>query len=263
MDPEDKFYLEFYFRHLLFEDPLAYVIYGDKPMAFSGFWNPTISSRDSLMPTCSQKSIILRKGYELHKKHHLLFQSKNLIFIFRETNNYTEIALVNRRNFLKAVTSSIGDFQKVLGSDISGESILDQFIKEREILAKPLKENHALLGILLGYGKKNSSTFHRKIEIIKSQKKFHLHAGKGTLIPSPEFDSLDEELASLNQHLLPMQEPHQEFSLVDLPAFMVDPYDLETQELKKKFIEQRKNIINIYRQGDFLKMTLKHLQNDS
>ena len=255
---EDRFHLEFYFRHLLFEDPLAYVIYGDKPMAFSGFWNPKISSGDSLMPSCSSRSIMLRKGYELHKKYQRLFQSKNLIFVFRESDDFTEIALVNRRNFLKTVAGAIEDFQKVLGVETSGEDILNQFIKEREILAKPLRENHALLGILLGYGKKNSATFHRKIEIMKSQKEFHLQAEKKALTPSIGFDSLDEELTSLNKRLLALQDPYQELSLVELPTFMVDPYDLETQEVRLKFVKQRKNIIDIYRQGNFLEITLNH-----
>src|ERR1700733_5076738 len=69
IDPEDRFYLDFYFRSLLFEDPLAYVLCGDKPMGLSGFWNPTNSSDSPLEPGCSQKSIIMKRGYELHKKY--------------------------------------------------------------------------------------------------------------------------------------------------------------------------------------------------
>lgn len=259
IEPEDRFYLDFYFRSLLFEDPLAYVIYGDKPMGFSGFYNPLISSDNPLEHGCSQKNLILKRGYELHKKYQPLFQSKNFIFVFRETDDYTEIALVNRRNFIKAVERSSEDFQRVLGVEVSGESILDQFIREKEILVKPLKENHALLGILLGYGKKNSSTFHRKIEIMKSQRKFHLSDKKDHLTPSPGFNSVNEELDSLNKRLLPMPESYQEFFLMDLPAFMVDPNDLETHEIREKFIKQRKEIIDIYRRGNFLETTLEHL----
>jgi hypothetical protein len=259
IDPEDRFCLDFYFRSLLFEDSLAYVLYGDKPMGFSGFYNPTITSDSPLEPGCPQKSLILKRGYELHKKYQSLFQQKNFIFVFRETDDYTEIALVNRRNFLRAVARSSEDFQKVLGAEVTGESILDQFIQEKEILGKPLRENHALLGILLGYGKKNSSTFHRKIEIMKSQREFHLIDKKDHLTPSPGFNSLNEELDSLDKRLLPMRAAYQEFSLMDLPAFMVDPYDLETQKVKGKFIKQRKKIIDIYRRGNFLEITLEHL----
>ena len=151
------------------------------------------------------------------------------------------------------------DFQRALGAAVSGESILDQFIREKEILGKPLKENHALLGILLGYGKKNSSTFHRKIEIMKSQREFHLCDKKNHITPSPGFDSVYEELDSLEKRLLPMSEPYQEFSLMDLPAFMVDPYDLETHKIKEKFIKQRKRIMDIYQRGNFLETTLEHL----
>lgn len=259
MGPEDRFYLEYYFRHLLFEDPLAYVIFGDKPMAYSGFWNPRVSSEEDLMPSCSQKSILLKKGYELHKKYRGLFQSKNLIFVFRETEDYTEVALVNRRNFIKAVKDSVADFQKTLGPNVSGQAILDQFIQEGEILVKPLKENHALLGILLGYGQKNSSAFQRKVEILRSQRQFRLHPERAGLTPSPGFDSIDDEFVFLDSHLLPMDEPYSEFSLIDLPAFMVDPYDSETAEIKNKFIRQRKRIIDVYRQGHFLETTLNYL----
>jgi hypothetical protein len=102
------------------------------------------------------------------------------------------------------------------------------------------------------------------MEIMKSQNEFHLHSRKDSLIPSPGFGSLGEELASLNEHLLPLQESYQEFSIVDLPVFMVDPYDAETHQIKNKFAEQRKNIINVYREGNFLEVTFKHLTaNDS
>lgn len=259
INPEDRFYLDFYFRSLLFEDPLAYVIYGDKPMGFSGFYKPMISSDYPLQQGCSQRNLILKRGYELHKKYQPLFQSKNFIFVFRETDDYNEIALVNRRNFIKTVARSSEDFQRVLGAEVSGESILDQFIREKEILVKPLRGNHALLGILLGYGRKNSSTFHRKIEIMKSQREFHLLHKKGYLTPSPGFNSVNEELDSLSKRLLPMCEPYQEFSLIDLPAFMVDPNDSETHEIREKFIKQRKKIIDIYRGGNFLETTLEHL----
>ncbi len=256
---EDRVYLEFYFRYLLFDDPLAYVIFGDKPMALSGFWNPTPSG-NCLTPNISHNSVILRKGYELHKKYQHLLPSKNFIFVFRESDDYTEIALVNRKNFLKTTANSIEEFQKILGKKISGATILDRFVIEKEIFEKPLKENHALLGLLLGYGKKNSFRFQRKMEILKSTNAFHLHhKQEKCLRPSIGFDSLDEELAFLNQRLKPLEDPCQEFTLVNLPSFMVDSRDIETQGIKKKFIEQRRKITNIYRHGDFLEITLNYL----
>ena len=163
---------------------MAYVIYGDEPIGISGFWNPTVASDRPLMSGCSSKSSILKRGYKLHRKYQPLLQSKNLIFLFQETGDYVEVTLVNRRNFLKAVAESPEDFQRVLGAEVSGESILAQFIQEEEILAKPLKENHALLGILLGYGKKDASTFHRKMEIVKSRGNF-IFMIKETPCPPP------------------------------------------------------------------------------
>jgi hypothetical protein len=215
-------------------------------MGISGFWNPPSFSDRPLEPGCPQKSLIMKKGYELHKKYQPLFQSKNFIFVFQETDDYTEIALVNRKHFIKAVARATEEFQGILGVEVSGESILDQFIQEKEILGKPLQQNHALLGILLGYGKKNSSNFQRKLEILKSQREFHLCDKNGQIVPSSGFNSLDEELDSLDKRLVPLWEPQLEFSLIDLPAFMVDPNDLETHRIRKKYVKQRKKIILAY-----------------
>src|SRR5579862_783402 len=132
IDPEDRFYLDFYFRHLMLQDPLSYVLFGDKPMGLSAFSNPSSFSINQVLSDNFNKSLLLRKGFELHKKYLHLFSSKNFLFIFKETDNYIEIALVNRKNFLKVTKTAAKDFQAVLGNEFSGEKILEEFIKEKE-----------------------------------------------------------------------------------------------------------------------------------
>jgi hypothetical protein len=259
IDPEDRFYLDFYFRHLMLQDPLSYVLFGDKPMGLSAFSNPSSFSINQVLSDNFNKSLLLKKGFELHKKYLHLFSSKNFLFIFKETDNYIEIALVNRKNFLKVTKTAIKDFQAVLGNEFSGEKILEEFIKEREILEKPLRENHALLGLLLGYGKKNSFAFQRKIEVLKEMRTLHLYKIINSKVPSNGFNSLNAELASLDKKLLPFYEKDQQFSLITLPSFMADRQDRETQALTKKYIQQRKNITKAYQHGNFLEITFKKL----
>ena len=70
---------------------------------------------------------------------------------------------------------------------------------------------------------------------------------------------MSEELDSLNERLLPMRAPYQAFSLMDLPVFMADPHDLEARQVREKFINERKKIIDVYQHGNFLETTLERL----
>jgi len=46
------------------------------------------------------------------------------------------------------------------------------------------------------------------------------------------------------------------YKFLYLPAFMADPNSIETRELKKKYLEQRRFIQEVYSHGHFLEITL-------
>jgi hypothetical protein len=172
--------------------------------------------------------------------------------------------MINKRAFLKTIEENIDDFKKVLGVDITPQKILDNCLKANDIFKDVLESHHGLYGILLGYGRHNAQLFNRLAEIegTRSRDKFSLT--KKTLSPSEGFSTIDEEYHYLKEKLLPFDEfLGDNFNplFMLLPAFMADHTHPETQRLKTEYRQQYKNIIERYKKGDFLEVTLNQFVN--
>src|SRR5207248_214704 len=103
---------------------------------------------------------------ELWNKYLPSFNIKNFMFKSERTEDSNVIFLVNKNNFIKVVNEHIIEFRKILGENITAENLFLQIIDNRNSIWQILKEDHCLLGILFGYGYKNSQMFKRREEIV-------------------------------------------------------------------------------------------------
>ncbi len=255
--PKDElFFLDFFLRYLFLEEGFAYVLFGTKPMGISGYFDLENSKSIFVSQSILPWNVKIKKGAEIFRKYQHLFLFRNCEMLFSAQDGGTDIIFINKKNFLKTFRKNQLDFRKILGSNISGQILLDQIIKQNGILTDYLKKNEQLLGILLGYGNHNAWMYERREEIKRSIHHFTLSIVK--LTPSKGFATIEEELQMLNSKLQPFFEKnHSMISFFEQPIFMVDNETLETKKLKKKYNKQHKRIEQIYgKDGDFLKTTL-------
>ena len=248
---EEKWFLDYFFRTLLLKDSGAFVLNGTKPAGCSDFLGPqyhqyTIHWRGY------NKSTLFRKGYETWKKYEHLFPSTSFCFSYYEDtdDDLIDVTLINKSLFLKAISDNIEDFKAVLGSDITPEILLEKIISKQAPLEKVLNHHPCLIGIVLGFGKHNSSLFYRRSLL---EKEFNLK--KQDLIEQ-EVDKLKEK-----QQFSDCKSDILLFS--SLPRFAFDPTHPETQELHNKYTQQRKKFTNLHQHGTFLEVTLKNLVSEN
>jgi hypothetical protein len=259
---EDRYFLDFFFRHLLLKDPFAYVFMGDKPMAISGYFE--LGAHFDL--SCQQLSTtnsLFRKGCEVFRKYQHLFAFNKVVFFFnfQEEMDYTEIICINKENVSNILDSHEHLFSNVLNGKFNSEKLIEQLKQQKGDIDKVLKNNDELLGILLGYGKNNASLYHRREEIKKCIHSFKIPNKMRNAIPSSGSFTIEDELVSIQNTLKQFENENLSNCIfMDLPHFMADYNSSETLELKKKYRHQRKKITKAYRKGAFLEVTLRKME---
>ena len=106
------------------------------------------------------------KGWQAFNKHAHLFSHSNFIFnscITECSDNYKfiELRLINKTALNKCVTENIAAFQELLGESFEVDDFISSLEKNINLL-ELIKDNHKLLGILLGYGNESACIFHEK-----------------------------------------------------------------------------------------------------
>jgi len=253
---EERDSLEWLLRH--FHQDSSYVLFGTKPMAFAFLKREEVFRAQApgvyeVMDSITQYHIhnfVGLKGWEAWEKYKHLFASSNFVLLQNSEPNLNTLYLINKREFLKTVEEEIDLFKKVLGSHITPQKVLDQCLTSKDVFEIALKGNHALLGVLLGFGRHNAELFARRNEIMH----------KKALMPSSGFATLEEEYAYLDAKLQSFTEEESEEwnSLgLTLPCFAADLDHPETQKLKMKYRKQFKEIVQKYKGADFLEVTLR------
>jgi hypothetical protein len=236
--PEERTILEKFFRKLLFSQGFAYTLFADKPISVDDF---DFEESRELFHVSS-------KGYHLWKKYAHRFPSKNYIFLFYENKNECEITLINKPAFRRIAQEHRNKFAELFGSDFQTDSILQLIIEKQSLWNTPMKDRDDLIGILLGYGKKNAELFHKRNEILRRS------------TPSQGYASVEEELDDVNTSLHAFSDEGR-FSLcfMPLPGFAANSKDPETILLKQKYKKLRRRITQHCAQGNILDITLEHL----
>lgn len=235
----------FFFRQLLLRDSAAYVLNGSKPAGESSFlgvkyYRTTIHWRGFY------RSTLFRKGCEVWKKYEYLFPSKNYCFCYDvdEEDDCITVFLINKRNFADIVIKNIEEFKKVLGQKITPETFIDMIVSKKQSFFKILN-NHQLFGIIFGYGKHNAELFHRR------------HRLENNCIRKLEL--IKKEIKMINEKLQFSDNEKIYLRFLSLPSFVCDATHHETQELQLRYTQQRKEFTNLYKNGNFLEITLKKL----
>lgn len=263
---KDRKSLNEFFFSVMYTDHGSYTLFGDKPVAFSGYWvSPRMSLRGSEL-----SEIFFFRNWQIWKKYENRLKILKYIFIeepcLLNRKNKVDIFFINKKAFIKMVDEHIEFFKKFLGPDITGRSLLEE-VERKKNLTSVIKKNQMLLGILLGYGVHNSYLFYRRDKILPFVE--YRHRGpRQKIMPSlpikapahsEKFPSLEEECKYLWSHLHFFGEKN--FSLLFMQSlhFVAELDHPETKALKKKYNDLRGKISAIYAPGDFLEITLTEL----
>jgi len=287
LSDEEKEALELFFYYA-FQEGSAYVLFGDKPMSIcyfpkvkilhEGKINSIYEIAGSISITYHPTQRKIKKGWELLEKYHHLLQSSNFLIKkevhFLSKNGVDFALIINKNNFLKAISCNIEDFQNVLGESITPEIIYEKCVKREFLLRDVLKGHEGLIGILLGYGRGNSWKYYIRNQLKKEIKESNL-AEIDLKNKKEEFKKLNDQLKSFAEtdfSYLKKSEILPDFSRgyvyvykdffpnsLELPAFVCDYNDLETIHLKQHYELNKKNIIHNFRNKDFLQIIIKKL----
>lgn len=278
LSEKDKNQLDFFFKSS-FDDTFAYVLFGNKPLALSGYSTFTLREKNKIKPfykllyslyeayhPTTQK---MKKGMETIKKH----SSSLSNFIIKEEVNpwneeYIFILLINRDSFIRKFNEHSNDFKKVLGENVSAKNLLNRCIKGENLLKDVLKSHNGLIGTLLGYGRNNAWQYHRRYKLLKKIDNSSITTKEKEEFDKINFDSFeDTEFIEKFENFTkktPFSSNHEKYLdqlpfLMKLPEFMSDFNDPETKKLIHIYSQNRKDIIKLYDNQDFLKVTIERL----
>lgn len=239
--PRERFYLSYFFKELVFDDGLGYILFGDKPICISGY---LVNSSSLIKPP---NTLNFKKGYALWKKHEAYFSHPNFIFIdeplesrglqeFEQKTGdkleFRTINIINKKEFINIINQNKDIFDRELGYDIDPELLLQE-ISSKKIFFPLINNHEGLLGILLGYGVESSMEFYRN-----EKENLNFYNETNPLKPISDIS----------------------FGNIQSIQFVGNPESQEVQEILTKNRVQRKNVFNIYSKGDFLEITLNKLK---
>ena len=251
---EDRMILEDFFRVLILKEGGAYVLFGDKPMAFTAYLH---SPQPNLCTTRTWQSYIenqkIKKGWEVWKKYRGQFPSRRFILDCRTFDERrSEICLIDAGKLQHIVKDNLADFQSVLGRELTPLTLLKEYQQEESPFFGLVKGHHALLGICLGFGKMNSWLFHEHAEGMgEDPNKVQPVSLKmaSMRVPSPKTYPLTSVFRESNHRKC--------FKFLYLPLFAADLNSPETVQLQKRYLCQQQKIHEAYAHENFLEVTLK------
>ncbi|MDP1608733.1 MAG: hypothetical protein Q8L98_05420 [Chlamydiales bacterium] len=270
MPKADKDALNYFFQELIQNDCFGYVLLGEKPLAlstisltvnpFACLWEslpdkeyvPLLHERFLvyLQEVFSPSRIKLKKGYEIWRKYEKPFKSQKFSFLYEisETavHKNVHIYLVNKKNFIKTANENKKDFEFVLNKKISECDLLRE--AKKRPLFEILQRHHGLFGILLGYGRNNALSF-QKMSLLSSEEQVSRFCEKIGF-----YNFWTEEETKEFCHRM-----HASADWIPLPNFRAISTSKETQLLRRSYLKSREDILNCYRDRDFLKTTLELL----
>lgn len=254
---DDQLILEDFFHDLITQSLFGYVLFGNKPLSEAGCINPL--SDFYFQFRLDHENLKFHKGITCWKKYCHLFSSEDYLFNFfgdAEKDRSITIALINKKEYLKVVKKNLSKFQSVFGPNMTAEKLLTKFATEQNFF-----ENHfdcEMLGILFGYGEFNSYLFQRRADIDPDPyccSRFILK--KQPKIPRQGYATLEEEFADLNIQLQSLEDDILfDQGYMDLPRFKAVDSE-ETTRIKNDFIQTRKKMIKIFKDGEFFKKSMQ------
>jgi hypothetical protein len=264
MPRKDQKSLACLFRKMVALDCGGYTLFGSKPMHMCCYIIPFSTKRwDVFLNSLSPRNLRIYWGWKtwlkyqhlFEKSEFLLWAEENPFWIrwFQAPNPAISILLIHKQKLQDTINTHIIDFQTVLDRNpICCEQLLLE-AKGKPFLKEVLKDHDGLIGTLFGYGRDNAWLFEER------------NQGKEVpLVPIWDeeiYDFLGNRPISMWLWLGICSEDLSE--VLGYPTFLANPNSLETQELKKKFLNTRGRIIDYYKDKDFLETTLSILLDGS
>jgi len=281
---EEKLFFSHVLREAFYTSPVGYTLFGDKPLSVI-----IVASK----PTLSSGYYFINLAFPLAQKYENLLQASNFAILIEEEERDSFLYLINKKAFHDTVQQNIEIFRKILGQNITSETLLNSILRKTCTLDVTLKNSSALFGILFGFGVKNALCYDRRDEIDQARIKQGFPPWRDTnsldgmndkevvrsnmerqffitrlnqknlldkVTPSSGFRTLQDELLDLNKKLTFPEgraEPPGILASVMLPQFCGDPDSEETKELLKKYRIQRKLLNKIVRQEHFLESVVE------
>jgi hypothetical protein len=247
--------LKLLFHYLFSATEFGFTLLGNKPMSlcFPPVRSIHISTRDHLLKIHKNEDIDLYNALITFSK--LKFKD-NYTFI-TEKNKYgspCSLFFINKEKFFRVFNENIDLFKRVYGQKISPESFIT-FLQTKDNFIVELFEQHALLGILLGYGRHNAELFERRHPLFGRRKIPY------TIYPKPTspFLNLEEELCFFKKKLQLVQPNRFGFLKISKVNFAADPASLETEKLCDHYALIHRELMHLFSYDNWFEILLEKL----
>lgn len=265
---EEYFVLDFFFRCLIQEDSIGYVLLGGKPMSFYSWLKPKIIINSSQIPPLDRidlffegldnRDAIFHKGLEVWKKYEHRFCGENIFFdVFEQDQElcFMQVSVFNKRLMLPLLDCHWHKFKNLDRSIKNKKSLFNMLLYDKKLKERFYSRND-LLGACLGYGEKNAELFQKMEELLTSMGKLDFILEKPS---SDRLRNLEEELSVLQTSLsgkihVPVS---RKFCFNIGLGFRANFSDPETLFLQKKYAQLHKRLTQEYQGRVFLEKTLE------
>lgn len=261
--------MDYFFRRLIQDDTLGYVLLGSKPMVYSSYRKPktTIQAIESdpifefelFLYGLQPSEALFDAGLKVWKKYEKHFCGNNLFFnSFEEDEefHFVNLLIINKKLVLPLIHQHFQRFHSI-DSKIQDEHAFFEFFLIDTSFKKQFFSRNDLLGICLGFGERNADLFDRMDQIYASI------GGHGFTLykPSPErraelkkeWNDIETSFGVIGKRVIVSRK----FRFTSKVGFRADNSDPETAVLKKKYQDCQKKLAQTYQGVDFLEKTLE------
>jgi hypothetical protein len=241
--------LDYFFRKLMIKQPFAFTLIGSKPVSMTSF-------RNSLTPfsPSNYRFVLGRRTWEKYKHHFI--QGKIRYWTEKDLSmeGISLIVIADFEQLNEIVHEHQQDFEEVLS-----EGNLDKLLQIRPFFSKALQNHDALIGMVLGFGKKNSWLYHRKFkDYFKWKIEEKLDSSRH--LPSIWGGVIEQQARNLFMKSWTLRTWTAEDMI--LPSLVGDPDSEESKLLKQKYLTTREALIAFYKDKPFLEATLSLFLSD-
>ncbi|NGX60205.1 MAG: hypothetical protein KR126chlam3_01374 [Chlamydiae bacterium] len=243
--PEDKVRVELFLKHVLLEEHGIYTLLGSKPM--SAFpYVPIIDEREkkelySMQTEQFRKYISFEKFRPTREDARKLWNDWKKVehkylgdqYLIQEDEDFGGGFLINILSVTYILNKHYEDFEKIVREPFDPEKVVYRIGNGLDPLWKKIKKNHFLLGLLFGFGEKNSKYFNWE-----QQKKIHC--------PQRRSSCFSPAGSGLPAHELTIED-------LDLPAFV--SYQVIDEQVEKYRME-RDRCIELFTGKDFCELAV-------
>lgn len=261
MPRKEKKSLDYFFRDACFLNGWAYTLLGSKAVVTHQYVKPWVQFRKVLKYTISNLpetspnffefcylfnpvQFKIKKGLAALNKHLKLIPDSNFALFsdLQTERDIVSFTLVNKTELIRLVNLHSEDFLEVLmtlgvvAEDLHDNKNLNKFLN--------ILNEDRLIGILLGFGKKNAYLYQK-------YRKMNLEEWPMVSMWADEDEEWQKKFSEKELSFEPW-----DVSDLYYPYCACDPESEETKQLKRRYREERKKIVEYFQGKDVVEATL-------